>query len=83
MYGPNGYFDANSAIAGANTIDVPNSQSYTLWNRNKANWACFFFERTQPNGTSLQRGANVQAFTRSASLHRLSARRRQRRAAPS
>lgn len=40
VYGAGGFASANDAIA-ANTIDTPNTQSYTLWSPNGSNTAWF------------------------------------------
>jgi hypothetical protein len=49
IFGTDGYFSANAVITAANTIDVPNPQSYTLWSRNAGNSA-WFLRIYQPNG---------------------------------
>jgi len=47
------FFVANEAILDANTIDVPNPQSYTLWSRNASNTA-WFLRTYPPNGILAQ-----------------------------
>jgi hypothetical protein len=49
LYGANGYFDANSAVNSANTIDVPNPNIYSFWSRNQSNTA-WGYRAVQLNG---------------------------------
>jgi hypothetical protein len=48
VYDLGGYNDANTGIVGANTIDTPNPQTYTLWSRNASNTG-WFYRSYQPN----------------------------------
>lgn len=53
IFGADGFLFANDSIVNANTIDVPNPQSYTLWSRDASNTA-WFLRTYHPNAILAQ-----------------------------